>query len=205
MNHSDTTPWLSALTEHAHWIATPLMGTGLTAPPSPMLRCGFTLSHRPAKVKLVITALGVYEPWLNGRRVGNDELQPGWFTAAEHAAKVNELTDGQLNYTVRHAAYDLKKLRGKTLLTQTHPKARRYLTTPEALRTMSGLIVLRQKIIEPLLKYLGRAKSGPVPRGTAKFDQLFRDLQHSLAQVFKELHMTGEYTRNKVLAIKAAA
>ena len=132
-------------------------------------------------------------------------LQPGGFTAAEHAAKVNELTDGQLNYTVRQAAYDLKKLRGKQLLTKAHPKARSYLTTPEALRTMSGLIVLRQKIIEPLLKYLGRAKSGPVPQDTAKIDQLFRDMQHSMAQVFKELHLTGEYTRSKVLAIKSAA
>jgi len=70
---------------------------------------------------------------------------------------------------------------------------------------LSGLIVLRQKVIERLLKYLGRAKSGNVPRDTAKMDQYFRDMQHLMVRVFQELHLIGEYSLNKVLAITAAA
>lgn len=132
-------------------------------------------------------------------------LNPKGFTAAKHAAKVNELTGGQMNYTSRQSAYDLKKLRGKDLLAKRHPTSRRYQPTADALRTLSGLIVLRQKVIEPLLKYLGRAKSGPVPRQTAKIDRHFRDMQHSMAHVFEELHLAGEYSRNKVLAIKYVA
>lgn len=132
-------------------------------------------------------------------------LNPNGFTAAEHAAKVNKLTGGKMNYTTRQSAYDLRKLRGKDLLHKIHPRARRYLPTPDGLRTLSGLIVLRQKVIEPLLKYLGRAQSGPVPRDTAKIDQYFRDMQHSMSHVFAELHLAGEYSRNKVLAIKAVA
>ena len=70
---------------------------------------------------------------------------------------------------------------------------------------MSGLIVLRHKVIEPLLKYLGRAKSGNVPRDTAKIDQYFRDMQHLMVKVFQELHLLGEYSLRKVLAITTAA
>jgi hypothetical protein len=132
-------------------------------------------------------------------------LQPTGFTAAEHAAKVNALTGGGLNYTARQSAYDLKKLRGKALLAKVHPTSRRYLVPTDALRTLSALIVLRQKVIEPLLKYLGRAKCGNLPKDTAKIDRLFRDMQHSMAKVFRELHLIGEYSLSKVLAITAAA
>jgi len=40
---------------------------------------------------------------------------PGGFTAAEHAAKVRQITR-QDGYTTRQAAYDLRKLRGKQLI-----------------------------------------------------------------------------------------
>ncbi|MEW6199777.1 MAG: hypothetical protein AB1601_14075 [Planctomycetota bacterium] len=131
-------------------------------------------------------------------------LKPGGFTAAEHAAMVNQLTGNELRYASRQSAYDLRKLRGKQLVVKTHPKARRYQSTPDALRTMSGLIVLRQKVIEPLLKYLGRAKSGNLPRDTAKIDRYFRDMQHVMTKVFQELHLIGEHSIRKVLAITAA-
>ena len=64
--------------EESRWIATPLRGTGYNAPPSPMLRRRFELSATPVRAILTITALGLYEPWLNGQRVGREELQPGW-------------------------------------------------------------------------------------------------------------------------------
>ncbi len=66
------------LHQDSKWIGTPLQGTGYTAPPSPLLRRGFELPDVPSRAILTITALGLYEPWLNGQRVGNDELQPGW-------------------------------------------------------------------------------------------------------------------------------
>jgi hypothetical protein len=132
-------------------------------------------------------------------------LIPGGFTAAEHAAKVNELSGGQMKYTPRQSAYDLKKLRGKKLLNKLHPGARRYQATKEGLRTLMGLMVLRQKVIEPVLKYMGRAKSGTVFKETAKLDQHFRDMQHSMACVFRELHLIGEYSLSKVFAIKSAS
>ena len=42
------------------------------------LRREFTLTRPPVRARLYATAHGVYEPRLNGARVGSDELAPGW-------------------------------------------------------------------------------------------------------------------------------
>lgn len=131
-------------------------------------------------------------------------LKPGGFTSAEHAAKVNELTGGKLNYTPRQSAYDLKKLRGKELVTKTHPRGRRYQATKTGLRTMSGMIILRHQIIEPLLKYHGRAKSGPLPQDAVKIDRQFRKMQHLMTDIFREFHLIEEQSINRVLSMAMA-
>ncbi|MEV4281270.1 alpha-L-rhamnosidase [Actinoplanes xinjiangensis] len=42
------------------------------------LRHEFRLAERPVRARLYATARGVYEPQLNGARVGDRELAPGW-------------------------------------------------------------------------------------------------------------------------------
>ncbi|WP_284044123.1 alpha-L-rhamnosidase [Actinoplanes sp. M2I2] len=42
------------------------------------LRRAFELTRRPVRARLYATARGVYEPRLNGERVGDLELAPGW-------------------------------------------------------------------------------------------------------------------------------
>jgi alpha-L-rhamnosidase len=42
------------------------------------LRHEFRLAQRPVRARLYATARGVYEPRLNGRRIGDTELAPGW-------------------------------------------------------------------------------------------------------------------------------
>src|SRR5437660_8991238 len=51
---------------------------------------------------------------------------------------------------VRHAAYDLKKLRGKQIVRRIG-HTRRYEPLPTGLRAMTALLVLRNKAIKPLL------------------------------------------------------
>jgi alpha-L-rhamnosidase len=51
--------------------------SGMSAPPL-YLRREFTLEHRPVRARLYATARGIYEPRLNGERVGDLELAPGW-------------------------------------------------------------------------------------------------------------------------------
>ena len=38
----------------------------------------FSISQNTKNVKLTATALGVFEVYLNGKRIGNDEMKPGW-------------------------------------------------------------------------------------------------------------------------------
>ncbi|MGN9810422.1 family 78 glycoside hydrolase catalytic domain [Micromonospora sp. BQ11] len=45
---------------------------------SPLLRKGFTVSKDVASARLLTTALGLHETRLNGAKVGNDALAPGW-------------------------------------------------------------------------------------------------------------------------------
>jgi alpha-L-rhamnosidase len=52
------------------------LGNGLD--PSPYLRKEFRLEKPVRKARLYATACGVYEPYVNGERVGRDVLAPGW-------------------------------------------------------------------------------------------------------------------------------
>lgn len=55
-------------------------GTTLSLPSGrlPYLRRGFTLGKPVARARLYVTALGVYELSLNGTRIGDQHLAPGW-------------------------------------------------------------------------------------------------------------------------------
>ncbi len=70
------------LLDEADWHArfvTPVARDDLRKPgPCPYLRRGFELSGEIVRARLYVTALGVYEAEVNGRRVGDDVLAPGW-------------------------------------------------------------------------------------------------------------------------------
>jgi alpha-L-rhamnosidase len=54
-------------------------GANVTVPkPGPLVRKSFTVSKPVASARLLTTALGLQETRLNGTRVGNDVLSPGW-------------------------------------------------------------------------------------------------------------------------------
>jgi alpha-L-rhamnosidase len=48
------------------------------SPPAPYLRHGFQVSRPVAAARLYVSALGLYEAHINGRRVGTDDFTPGW-------------------------------------------------------------------------------------------------------------------------------
>ncbi len=76
---------------------------------------------------------------------------PHGFSVSELAAKVRNLLGwSPARYLARHAAYDLKKLRGKLWVAMIG-KSRRYEPTSIGLRTMAALLTLRTKVIQPLL------------------------------------------------------
>jgi len=61
----------------AAWIGRPLESRE-GSQPCPYLRRAFNLSGKPARARLYVTARGVFEAYLNGRRIGNDAFAPGW-------------------------------------------------------------------------------------------------------------------------------
>jgi len=62
----------------ADWIAAPLYGSPTTSAPVPALRREFRIERPVARARLYVTALGLYEVSIGGRRVGDHELAPGW-------------------------------------------------------------------------------------------------------------------------------
>jgi hypothetical protein len=84
---------------------------------------------------------------------------PGGFTVGQLAAKVCTLT-GQTSYTVRQAAYDLRKLRGKRLIDKPG-RSRRYHLPPDAARTITTLLTLRDQVIAPILAGVRSPADGP--------------------------------------------
>jgi len=62
----------------AEWIASSLVGGPRTTVPVPYMRKDIALDGAVAAARLYITALGVFEAHINGRRVGEDVLAPGW-------------------------------------------------------------------------------------------------------------------------------
>ncbi|HXW82684.1 MAG TPA: glycoside hydrolase family 78 protein [Acidimicrobiales bacterium] len=55
-------------------------GVGGLNSPAPVVRGAFVVNGEVARARLYTTALGVYEAWLNGQRVGDEILAPGWTT-----------------------------------------------------------------------------------------------------------------------------
>jgi hypothetical protein len=89
------------------------------------------------------------------RRVAESVLalsaSPAGFTASDLARQVRARSgQPEFEYGARRAAYDIKKLRAKDMVRKIG-KSRRYEPEPEGLRALTALLVLREKIIRPLL------------------------------------------------------
>ncbi|GAB4580172.1 MAG: alpha-L-rhamnosidase [Anaerolineales bacterium] len=88
MVESPSAWWEMGLLEYgdwqAKWIGAPFFGGPRTTSPAPYLRKEFTLPKPVIHARLYATALGLYECYLNGVRVGNALLTPGWTDYNKH-------------------------------------------------------------------------------------------------------------------------
>jgi alpha-L-rhamnosidase len=62
----------------AKWITPDLVEDTTRSNPSPLLRTEFALDGTIASARAYVTALGLYEMQINGRRVGDHVFAPGW-------------------------------------------------------------------------------------------------------------------------------
>jgi hypothetical protein len=113
---------------------------------------------------------------------------PTGFTVSDLAVKVREILDvSPADYLPRHASYDLKKLRGKRWV-QKIGKSRRYEAVPEGLQIMTALVVLREKVIKPVLAGAGKPKRGPCPKQETDIDKQYRLIHGEVHSLF---HLLG--------------
>ncbi|MCK5821094.1 MAG: family 78 glycoside hydrolase catalytic domain [Bacteroidales bacterium] len=72
---------LNSQTWRANWIGMPKNQADkndYSIPPSPMMRKVFMLEKPVQKAIFFASAKGVYEVWMNGEKIGNQVLAPGW-------------------------------------------------------------------------------------------------------------------------------
>jgi hypothetical protein len=113
---------------------------------------------------------------------------PGGFTVAELAAKVQAMTR-QTSYTIRQAAYDLRKLRGKELIVKPG-RSRRYQVPPQAARTIAGLLALRDQVIGPILAGVRSPRLGRKPAHWTAIDRDYETLRIGMQALFADLGIT---------------
>jgi alpha-L-rhamnosidase len=79
--------WEMGLLDNTNWQAdwiTPAWDEDVSRPgPAPLLRRSFSVADGLIAARIYATSLGLYELWLNGQRVGEAVLTPGW-TSYDH-------------------------------------------------------------------------------------------------------------------------
>ncbi len=114
-------------------------------------------------------------------------IAPAGFSVSNLAAKVHTMT-GQTDDddTVRQAAYDLRKLRGKQLvdrLGRTHP----YHVPPEAAPELAGLTALRDHVIAPILAGPRSPRQGRKPSSWTAIDRDYEQIRITMQKLFHDL------------------
>jgi len=116
--------------------------------------------------------------------------QPAGFSLAELAEAVRARTGwGPKRYSVRQAAYDLAKLRGKKLVRR-KDQSRRYVSDPSGVRTMCAYVLLREKVIKPLLAGVTRPIGRP-PKALSPLDRHYVNLREELNRTFDTIGLAA--------------
>ena len=114
----------------------------------------------------------------------------GTFSAAQLAAQVQCFSHGQLDYDLRRAAYDLKKLRAKKLVERVG-QTRRYQSPSQGLKAMLALNILRTKIIKPLLAAAHHPRPSHGSQNPTPIDHHYQLMRTSMQAVFEQLGLAA--------------
>lgn len=125
------------------------------------------------------------------RRVASAVLalssSPTGFTASDLAEKVRAISGEPISeYGARRAAYDIKKLRGKDMVRKIGA-SRRYEPLHQGLRALTALVILREKVIRPLLAASTRPQLHSKLSNPTPIDQHYQNLRVGMHGLFIEL------------------
>jgi hypothetical protein len=117
----------------------------------------------------------------------NLSAAPAGFTSSDLAQQVHSMSDQpESDYGVRRAAYDIKKLRAKGMVRKIG-NSRRYEPVTEGLRSLTALLVLREKIIRPLLAASGQPEPHGKPANPVPIDHHYESLRAGMRSLFTDL------------------
>jgi len=138
---------------------------------------GIDLNKR--RMRAVLTAVLALAPAPNG------------FTLGQVAAQVQTLrgSTGSV-YQPRHAAYDLKKRRAKGLISK-GGVSRRYQAPPDGLRTIAALVILRDKVIKPILAGTAQPKMGRKPKTWTAIDEHDETVRKDMQTLFEHVGLAA--------------
>jgi hypothetical protein len=112
---------------------------------------------------------------------------PLGFGVTHFRAKVLAMTgQSDSEYSTRLAAYDLKKLRGKHLITKMG-RSRRYELSPSSMRSIAALHILREHVIRPVLAGVRQTHRHAPPILSPALDRHYQRLCLDFQPVFEEL------------------
>jgi hypothetical protein len=116
---------------------------------------------------------------------------PDGFTASQFSARVRSLLGAdQPNYDTRRAAYDLKKLRGKDLVA-TITGSRRYRVPLEGIRAIGALVILRDKVLRPILASVGSPNTTRKPKNSSLIDEHYEAARQAMLTLFQDLRIAA--------------
>jgi hypothetical protein len=121
-------------------------------------------------------------------------VAPAGFTVAEFTAKVRAMT-GQTpeDYSVRQGAYDLRKLRGKQLVSKPG-RTRRYHVPEAAARIITALLTIRDKVIAPLIAGIRTPRRGRPPKNWTTIDRDYETLRRNMQTLLNDLGIATKAT-----------
>jgi hypothetical protein len=112
---------------------------------------------------------------------------PRGFTASELVCQVRNLGGPPAsNYSRHQASYDLKKFRGKQMVGRLARK-QRYETLPQGLKALAALLVLRDKVIQPLLAGALQTRPARGAQNPTRLDHHYETLRVGMRGLFQEL------------------
>jgi hypothetical protein len=110
---------------------------------------------------------------------------PKGFKASDLAPRVRaHLRLTERDYTTRHASYDLKKLRAKNLLFRVHGR-HRYQPDPDGIQNIAAFLILRDKVIVPLLAKGGNHQKVRTSKTPSPQDIHYENIRKEMLQLFR--------------------
>jgi hypothetical protein len=112
--------------------------------------------------------------------------RPGGFTAEHLVEQMQTRRNNQSNYGRRQAVYDLAKFTAKELVSHT-PRSRCYRISPKSIRALAAYLIIRERVLKPILAGVGCKHQGRPLKNIDPLDQHYLNLRSELFETLKTL------------------